>query len=822
MRAILSLLVTIIIFSYNHAQTEQSSAQILHGLKKLQNTTRVLYLAAHPDDENTRMISWLENDRHIRTAYLSLTRGDGGQNLIGTELGAKLGVLRTQELMQARAIDGGEQFFTRAVDFGYSKNPDETFKQWDKDQVLSDVVWVIRKYQPDIIITRFPADARGGHGHHTASAMLGLEAFKLAADPEAYPEQLKYVQTWQVKRIFWNHSTWWRQNLDSIAQVDDDYSVVDVGAYNSLLGLSCNELASYSRSQHKSQGFGVSVARGSTKEYLQLLKGDKVQDDITDGIIPGWQRYAWSDGDRMLRELIEDFDALNPQASVAKMMDLMKGSNSIGNAQVRNWFQSELSELIASSLGLYAEVTSKEEFIPSSTDYTFSLNMISRAKSEVKLQGVSVAGQTLAVSTKDLILPVNERKTIEFELDLPKNISQPYWLVEDYQQMFNVKDQEFIGLPENIPSPEVQVSFVAEGNAFTLRLPIIYKFTDRVDGEVAQPMVVAPEVVVDLSKSNMIFTNDQSQNFELSWKSYDQKDHEIRLAAEGWQIMPSLIEVKGNASKSWQNIAVTVIPEKNSQLSSVLEVKVDDGMAMSMVEIDYPHIDKRVVFEKAQLNLVAIDLAKRGSKVGYIEGAGDMVPQALVEMGFEVEMLTKEMILSADLSGYQAIIAGIRAYNTQDWLSEVEAALFEYVENGGNYIVQYNTASRDLRSRQFGLYPFTLSRERVTEEDAEVIFLMEDHPVLNLPNQLSKKDFDNWVQERGLYFASDWDEAYKAPLGWHDHGEPMRAGGLIIADKGKGAYMYTGISFFRELPAGVPGAYRLLANLISYEAQINE
>lgn len=815
-RILTSALIVLSVFGLL-AQPDNSSARILHGIQKLQNTTRVLYLAAHPDDENTRMISWLENDRHIRTAYLSLTRGDGGQNLIGTELGAKLGVLRTQELMQARAIDGGEQFFTRAVDFGYSKTADETFTQWKKDQVLADVVWVIRTYQPDIIITRFPPDGRGGHGHHTASAMLAVEAFELAAEDKSYSEQLQYVDTWQVKRLFWNHSTWWRQNLDSIAAADDDYSVMDIGTYNSVLGMSCNELGSYSRTQHKSQGFGVSVRRGSTKEYLQLLKGDKVKEDITDDIVKGWERYDWSKGDQMLAKLIDNFDALQPHLSVDLMLEILASSEVINNEAQRNWFQEEFSELIASAMGLHVEVNSLAEYVSLRSTPSLTISAINRSPIEVAVTEVRVEGEQIFKGI--LGLDYNEISEMKFDLTMGETHTQAYWLRNEYDKMFVVEDQELIGMPENGPAPEVKISFEVNGKMLELNSEVIYKFTDRVDGEIERPMIVAPIVVADPAESNLIFVGDQSQTLDIEMVNVVDQSMTVRVNAEGWSVEPQEVLLESGQGQEKQAFQFTITPTDEAEPAEFLELELEDQRysPYSMTEIDYPHIDKRVVFEETRVKLVKLDLDKKGEKIGYIVGAGDMVPEALKQMGYEVDILSKEMILSQDLSQYQAIMAGIRAYNTEEWLPEVFDNLMAYVKGGGNYIVQYNTASRDLRSTNFGPYNFTLSRERVTEEDAEVQFLLPDHPLLNQPNKISEADFDNWVQERGLYFAGSWDiEKYEAPLGWHDEGEPSRNGGLLFAKHGEGAFIYTGISFFRELPAGVPGAYRLLANLVSY------
>lgn len=795
------------------AQRFQSSSDILHELKKLQNPTRVLYLAAHPDDENTRMISWLVNGQGCNTAYLSLTRGDGGQNLIGPELGVKLGILRTQELMQARAIDGGQQFFSRAVDFGYSKNADETFTKWGKEEVLSDVVWVIRKFRPDVIITRFPPDSRAGHGHHTASAMLGIEAFKLAADEDAYKEHLDYVDTWQPKRIYWNASVWWNRKLDSIAQVDDNYVVVEVGGYNNLMGSSYNELASLSRTQHKSQGFGVSVARGGQKEYLKHLAGSKAQESLFEGVPQSWGRYNFKEADQILAEIINRFNPNEPSKSLPKLLELKSKSIKINDIPERIYFRNKIDEVIQSILGIHVEVRAQSEYITLESMMQLDVEVLNRSNETSTLDRIEWKGESKKVGA-ELISNETFRSNIEYSFN---NNSQPYWLKQSHSNLFKVADQELIGLGESLVEPELQFIISVQGKEFSVPAPITYKYSDRVEGEIINPVVVTPKVTGKIAEDNLVFFDDRPQKVNLQLKFYEEGDYRLNLKATNWQLEPSSIEVTGANKDETKDYSISISPTSNSSLNA-LQLSVEGvGPLFNLYEMDYNHIDKRIIYEPVEPELVKLNLNKLGAKVAYIQGAGDKVAEAIARMGYQVDILSEESIKTTDLTQYQAVIAGIRAYNTQKWLPNVKDILMDYVKNGGNYIVQYNTRSRDLLSLDIGPYPFTISRERVTEEDSKVDFLLKTHPVLNVPNQITSSDFQNWVQERGLYFASDWDENYQAPIGWHDKGEPSRNGGLLIGNHGKGAFIYTGISFFRELPAGVPGAYRLLANIISYQ-----
>jgi len=793
--------------------SQESSADILQELKKLQNPARVLYLAAHPDDENTRMISYLVNELGVNTAYLSLTRGDGGQNLIGTELGAKLGVLRTQELMQARKLDGGQQFFTRAVDFGYSKTADETLRFWDEDAVLSDVVWVIRKFRPDVIITRFPPDGRGGHGHHTASAMLAMQAFDMAGDDNAFPEQLKHVSTWQPRRLYWNASTWWNPKLDSIAAADPDYLKVEVGGYNPITGLSNNELASMSRTQHKSQGFGVSISRGAQAEYLKFLMGDRAREDLFENIPTQWERYDYEDGDELLEKILAVYNPQQPAEIIPMLIELLDDADDIENDYERAYFEQQVEEIILMAAGWHSRLISSKEFVNPGEDLSLTFEAINRSDFPIVPKSMQVGKDTIIIDDE---IVTNEIYRKDVEISVDADISQPYWLRNPYDKLFKVEDQLKIGKPENDPSLNASITLLVAEEEITVPLQTRYRFSDRVEGEISRPVAVVPAITVNPSKENLMFANDQAQNLQLEVRYFSEVQQVLKLQAPGFKVEPEQITLKKPDNGNKELIEIRLSPKEPG--SSVLKITDPNGTPLqSITEIDYRHIDKRVVFEPAQVKLINPELSIVGSKIGYITGAGDKVAKAIEQMGYEVDLLSESDLQNKDLSQYQAIVAGIRAYNTQEWLPAAKSQLNEYIKQGGVYLVQYNTASRDLLTQDLGPYPFTISRQRVTEETAAVNFVNKDHPVLNKPNDLSKEDFEDWVQERGLYFASEWDERYQTPLSWHDKNEDPLKGGLLIGDYGKGAFIYTGISFFRELPAGVEGAYRLLANLLSYQ-----
>lgn len=799
---ILSLLAS---FTWLSAQTIPTGlTDLLQEIRSLEKETRVLYLAAHPDDENTRLIAWLTHGAGAQTAYLSLTRGDGGQNLVGSELGAPLGFIRTQELIEARKIDGGRQFFSRVVDFGYSKNPEETFAFWGKEAVLSDVVYVIRKFRPHIIITRFPPDGRGGHGHHTASAILAEEAFDLSNDPSAFSEQLTSVETWQAEMLYWNASSWWDKELPNKAKTDPTIVEVEVGGFDPILGRSCNELASMSRSMHKSQGFGVSMARGEMQEYLEFRKGNNTF----------YQRlFQYPKDDMQLAspaEMAATF-LINGQRDEA-IDQLFKLKRQIEDREI----QSKIDRIIAGIFGIYIEATTSNWFAAKGESVEVDLECLLRLDYPVELSRVKWNGEFEQLNEKLVRDQVFQTK----HSIICTETSNPYWLEKPFASIFNVPDS-LIGLPENPPSPYVEVEFSYKGQNFRLRNSLQYKWTDRVNGEQTRPFIVAPEITVNFESSSLVTTSKAIQlKMEVrSWKDGINDNLRFDLPRD-WRVKPSFVPIDLVKAGDIQKVEVSIIPPSNTttaELKPILELA--EKPIRSATEIDYPHIVHEVLFLPSQLKLANASIIIDPGIVGYIEGAGDAVPEALRKMGFQVELLDEEALRTQSLDKYIAIVAGIRAYNTNDWLPDLQDKLMKYVEEGGNYIVQYNTSSRDLKLKSFGPYPMQLSRERVSDETAKPTLVDPTHEIFNYPNAITQFDFENWVQERGLYFADTegLDSAYQPLISWHDASEPPRLGGLIVAKHGEGSFMYTGISFFRQLPAAVPGAYRLLANMICYE-----
>lgn len=799
---------------------QKPSSAILRDLEKLNVLGSVLYLAAHPDDENTRLIAYFSNEMLLSTGYLAATRGDGGQNLIGPELREGLGVIRTQELLAARKIDGGQQFFTRANDFGYSKTSDETLKIWDKDKVLADMVWVIRNFKPDVIVTRFPPDARAGHGHHASSAILAEEAFKLAGDKTAYPEQLKYVDVWQPTRLMINSGRWWDSDIES----QPNTIKIDIGTYNPSLGVSYNEMAAYSRSQHKSQGFGATPLRGEQFEYLKPVLGTPAKKELFEGIDLTWGRVGQPKIADDVNNIIASFDPLKPEASVTGLLALRKKVEGVKDEFWRKKKISEIDKLVAQCAGLFLDATSNQAVVVPGDSILINLEMVNRSNLSVQINKIGLEGGEQLESSEVLMFNQKKDLIIGYKVPMDKEYSAPYWLVnESTLGMYSVPDQLQRGKAENDPVYAVEVEIELNGTTINYQVPVEYKWTDRVKGESYRPLNVVPALVSAFNDPVVIFDNGATKTIGLEILSNtDVEAATIKLdIPPQWKSVPSQINLKNLKSGSTHSVEFSVTPPKNDhsevQIGAVI---VSNGREykLSMQTIAYDHIPYQVMLPKAETKAVNLNVNVGAKAVGYIMGAGDEIPKALEQMGIKVWMMSESDITESNLATLDAVVLGVRAVNTEPWLKDKKETLLDYVQKGGTMVTQYNTIRR-LDWNDFAPYALTFSggsaRSRVAEEDAPVTITNTQSTVLNYPNAITAKDFEGWVQERGLYFPSEWDAHYEAPLAMKDTGEKVHESSLLIADYGKGHYVYTGLSFFRELPAGVPGAYRLFANIIS-------
>lgn len=812
------LIIFLVSFYCKAQDSRQTSAsEIKLGLEKLNTTGSVLYIAAHPDDENTRLLAYLSKELKVRTGYLSLTRGDGGQNLIGKEQAELLGLIRTQELLAARRADGAEQFFTRANDFGFSKTSKESLEIWDQEKILADMVWIIRNFKPDVIITRFPEDARAGHGQHSASAILARKAFFAAADPNRFPEQLKHVKIWQAKRLVWNTFNFNAANNTTSA----DQLQINVGLYNRLLGRSYGEIAAESRTNHKSQGFGTASQRGDFTEFFTHVAGIEAKKDLFEGVDLTWKRFAY---ENMLSNLInkvnQEFDLTNPSKSVGTLLQIKALIDKTGIS----YKTEQINSLIIACAGIWFEMTSADAQYAVGEAIPAKIQAIARVPANFPLK-ISV-GETLSKQTAILLEP-NQfiSKTTEIRFRDPK-IRQPYWLEsEPLKGSFQVKNPFEIGMPEANADFSAEFILSIGDTKINVQRPVMYKFTDPVRGEIYQPLVIAPPVTATFSEKALIFSGNEPKKIEVKLQNFSKSNSgfiQPKVPA-GWIVVPEVIKFDFQNKGETRTVEFSISPF--GKLSSgTLEMAIiigDKSYNQGIKEISYEHIPKQTLFPLAAARVESLELKTGGKNIGYIAGAGDLVAESLSQIGYKITILSPHEVLSTNLTGFDAIVTGIRLYNIENEVKTIQPKLLDYVEKGGVLVVQYNV-NTPLQLTNIGPFPFTITRSRVTEENAKVSFLAANDALLNYPNKITEKDFDSWVQERGLYFVSDANKAYTSILSMHDSDEEPNSGSLITTNYGQGKFVYTSLSFFRQLPAGVPGAYRLFVNLISKENQKNE
>jgi len=796
------------------------SSDIYMQLKKLQVLGSVLYIAAHPDDENNALLPYLAKEKLYRTAYLSLTRGDGGQNLIGSEQGVELGMIRTQELIAARRVDGAEQFFSRAYEFGFSKSATEALHIWNKEKVLSDIVWIIRNYQPDVIITRFPGDARAGHGHHAASSLLANEAFTAAADPTKFPEQLKNgVQPWQAKRIMWN-----TYNFGSNNTTSEDQLKMDIGVYNPLIAQSYGETGGEARSMHKSQGEGRPRRKGSITEYFLNTGGEAPATSLMDGVNISWKRLPGGEAiENKIAEVVRQYNFEHPELSVKPLTEIY---TAIAALPIGNWRNEKLQEvqlLIEACSGLFIDATTIQPYVVQGDTLKATFFLNKRSGVQALLKGIAMEGFDTTLS---LTLVTNDNVSINKNIAIAANkpLSQPYWL--QYPQaegLFDVRDQSQIGKAESDPAFTVNYTITIEGVDFTIQRPVQYKTVDPVKGEVYQPLPVFPQVSVDVDINNRMILNNEPFSGTLKFTSY-KKDVTLNIAK--YMQVPKDMKITFDRTKltftdaeQVQQVKYTVHGGGNDILAfGAISTRDSSVIHKTLHQIKYDHIPTITYFTDANEFTHPLSVKTAGKRIGYIDGAGDKVPQALQQLGYEVKMLSQQDITEEKLAAYDAIIVGIRAYNIYEWLTNRNDVLNNYVANGGNLIIQYLKSNTVANTRvKAGPYPFSVNAgSRVTEENATVNILLPQHSVLNYPNKITAADFDGWIQERSTYQADQLDEHFETPLSMKDSGDKEAGkGSLAIAKYGKGNVAYVSLVLFRQLPAGVPGAYRLMANLIA-------
>ena len=808
--SIFIFLISIVAFA--QAPQKLNSVEIYEQVQKLNFLGKVLYVAAHPDDENTKLITYFSNHYHAQTAYLSLTRGDGGQNLIGTELREKLGAIRTQELLAARRIDGGEQFFTRANDFGFSKEPNETFAIWNKNEVMEDVIQVIETFRPDIIVNRFSHNTPGTtHGHHTASAMLSLEAYDL----------VKY----KPKRIFFNTSWWFYGSQEAFDAADKSKLLaINSNVFYPLKGKSNNEIAALSRSQHKCQGFGTLGSRGDETEYLELLKGDLPSNtNLFEGIDTSWNRVkGGNEIGKILYEIEKNFNFGNPSVHIP---NLIKAYDLIQNLEDSHWKEiksKQIIKIIEACSGLFMEAVADTETTTKDSNFNINIEVINRSQSNAKL--ISVKALQLPLETKNSVLKNNEKTSFQLKnviIGENADYSNLFWLKEKQTEgMYRVSDKSIRILPEVSSNFPVVFTIEIEGKTIEFVKNICYKFNNPDDGETYVPFTVLPDVTTKIEPEVIIFNGTQAKEITVSVKAHKANAKGILSLniPNDWKVNPKEIPFEITTKNEEKKFSFTLYPTK-PEIATKLSAKAQIGNQIfddKLITIQYPHIPKQTILVPSESKLVKLDIATKGKNIGYIMGAGDEVNKNLENLDFKVSTINPNEISIEKLQQFDAVILGIRAFNVVDELKYKNKILFQYVENGGNLIIQYNTTN-NLVTKEIAPYNLELSRDRVTDENAKVTFLAPNHKVLNQPNKITEKDFTGWVQEQGLYYPNKWSSEFIPILASNDEGESSKTGGLVIAKYGKGNYIYTGLSFFRELPEGVSGAYRLLANMIALD-----
>lgn len=808
------------------------AAELQQTLERLNVLGSVMMLAAHPDDENTAVLTYFARGRHLETIYVSATRGEGGQNLVGTEQGELMGLIRTQELLGSRRIDGAKQFFTRAIDFGYSKTPDEALGQWGRDVLVSDLVRAIRRFRPDVIIARFPPPpGSGGHGQHTAVGYVGEAAMEAAADSSMFPEQLaEGLEPWQAKRYYWNAFAF--RGPPPPPEHPEDRVTTEIGGYNAILGKSYGAIAGEGRSLHRSQGFGASQPKGARSASFDHVAGERVEGDLFADVDTSWGRVPGGErvGD-LLSQALGRYEITEPTAILPLLVEAYHEMGRLDGDWVERK-RPQLLHAIELATGLWLDATAERWDVVPGEPVEIELTAINRSVADVRwlgaeLRGFAEAGYDAASTQLLASRPAQHSINVTAPADLPAS-KQP-WLVNPPTTTYHYDDPSLIGLPEAPPLAEVAFRVRVGGVELEIVKPVVYRWVDRARGERERSVLAVPAAAVSFTRGNMVFPSAEPRLVSVRVQS-NQEGKTGRLALDlpdGWAATPEAFDVPLNRRGQESVFEFEVTPpaeESGGQLVARLEL---DGASIStgMRVIEYDHIPIQVVFPRAVMRVERIDVVLLSKNIGYVMGAGDEIPAALEQLGATVRLLDETELATGDLSGYDTIIAGVRALQTRADLMAARERIMEYVASGGTFVVQYNTIMRrrgtsgaDRILSPYPVEPYTRvggRPDRITDENSPIEILIPDHPLLNTPNKIRLKDFDGWVQERGLYFMEEWDPRYSAPWTSHDVGQPSIPGGTLYTTYGEGTYVYTAYSWFRHLPKGVPGAYRIFANIVS-------
>jgi len=785
-------------------------SEIYFKMEQLNVLASALYVAAHPDDENTRLITYLTHHDKAHTNYLSLTRGNGGQNLISNELGADLGVIRTNELWNARKIDGGHQFFSTADDFGYSKHPKETFEKWDKESLLQQMVYMIRKEQPDIIINRFDHRSEGTtHGHHTASAQLSKEAFALANDASYQIEKDDYLQIWQPKRLFFNVSWFFFGSKKAFEKADkSNFTPLNIGVFYNQLGKNNQEIASLSRSQHQSQGFGDLSSRGDEIDYVELVDGEKLKsDNLFEGIDTSWNRIAGGQNIQpLVTQLINEYDFKDPSKSINLLTKIYAEIEKLPESIWKTRKQNEVKELIKNCAGLFLDLTTNQPYVTPNEKVDIRVEVANRSNETIVLKEVNINNKKQSVNKS---LADQEVFYDYFDVEFTNQDYTNFKFIDSFNDFKTQFHQDNIN----------EITLEINGVPISFPVEIQYRYKDVVKGEIYKPFHIVPVVSVQFKQPVYITNGNKNQEISVILSNYSKKD-----------IRGTISITSGSVSShepynSKQLDFILNKEEKNKEFQFSDKFKEGDYSIrlfqdMNFLEsgnvkwIDYNHIPVNYYIKDSETQIINFDNSKlKKQRIGYIMGAGDEIPQVLQNVGYQVDLIDLKSIKKEELAQYETIVLGIRAFNTEEELAVKNQWLFDYTKNGGTVIVQYLT-NINLKTENIAPFDLKIGKTRVTDENAPVQFLFPNEKVLNYPFKITQRNFKNWVQEQGLYYADSYSNDFTPVFSSHDPNEKSTKGGLIIASYGKGYYIYTGLSFFRQLPAGNTGALELFINLI--------
>ncbi len=854
-------------------------------LRQLDGVKRVMMVAAHPDDEDTNTITTVARGMGARTAYLALTRGEGGQNLIGTEFWEGLGIIRSNELVAARAIDGGEQFFTRAIDFGYSKSADEALAKWPREEILGDVVWAIRRFRPQVIVSVFSGTPRDGHGQHQVAGILTHEAFDVAADPNRFPEQLvDGIEAWQADKLY----------LARGGFVGGETATLQPGAFDPLLARSYLQVSMDSRSQHRSQDMGSAQPMGPRQSILALVKTAEGVDGTggffvgVDTTFAGLVARAVPPSEAAQGE-IETYraaigvasvslDAMSPEQSAPALARALETLERIIERAGGPNAPTEVTEVLArrhalvrqallASSAVLTQVRASDDLVVPGESFEVRVDLWNAGPYRLEGAGPGLAlpdgwsadlleGRTIDTGgfgprrtslttvggTSETLAPGEIRRWVfRVQVPLDADLSRRYYMREPREGDIYAwpADWELRGLPHDPPvltgGARFELAMDGGPTGSPTRMALAsdgearYYGVDPAQGEFTKPLLVVPAVSVTVAPEQMVWplgdTGARTVSVRVRNEAQAGVTGELALEGTGWSVAPASVPVELASPGTERTYMLTVAPEAGrgvgrDRLSAT--VRAGDGRSWNerVDFIDYPHIERAAQFHPAELRTSIFPVTvPEGHRIGYIMGTGDSGPEALTSLGFEVDVLGPADVLAGDFARFDALVLGVRAYEARDDLAAANEAVLDFARAGGTVVTQYNQYA--FPASGHAPYPVTISRphDRITDENAAVNFLRPAAPVLTTPNRISDADFEGWRQERGLYMLNTWDPAFTPVLSMADPGEAPKEGSLLIAPLGQGVYIYTGLALFRQFGEGVPGAYRLFANLVSLDGE---